>query len=182
MRTPPLLTTVREMRSLTMALVLAVFAPPALHGQEIRIKLLDARNGKPAANECLNVWTGTERGEQLIAKTNDDGTAVLRSAHGNVVAETACREQWPLEAPLNARPGALMLVPEWHVACQEYTRVVPEQATVNPLTRLPSYPVKRILELGVSASNTCGRFREQAKPGELILFVRPRTFLEKMRQ
>jgi hypothetical protein len=33
--------------------------------------------------------------------------------------------------------------------------------------------IKKILESGVVAGNTCGKFRAEPKPGELIFFVRP---------
>ena len=153
---------------------------PFLHGQQIQLKLMDARNGKPIRNECVNVWTGTERDRHLVAETNNDGIAVLRLGRGEVVAETACKG-WERQASISPDFDALILAPDWHVACQEYRKVVPGEPITNPLTRMPSYPIKTILELGISASNTCGRFRLKAKPGELILFVRARTFLEKMR-
>jgi len=36
-------------------LVLVGLAGPSLYGQEIHIRVLSARNGKPITNECLNV-------------------------------------------------------------------------------------------------------------------------------
>jgi hypothetical protein len=39
-----------------------------------------------------------------------------------------------------------------------------------------------ILNSGVTTSNTCGKVRIKAIPGELLLFVRPPTFWEAMRR
>jgi hypothetical protein len=41
---------------------------------------------------------------------------------------------------------------------------------------MPSYPIKKILDSGVSAANTCGKFRAEARPGELIFYVKPLSF------
>ena len=74
------------------------------------------------------------------------------------------------------------LAADRYIACQEYAKTAPGDLPVNPVTKMPFYSIGRILDLGVSAGNTCGKFREKAKPGELIFFVKPRSFLEKMRQ
>jgi hypothetical protein len=41
------------------------------------------------------------------------------------------------------------------------------------------YPVSTILALGLVAGNSCSRRAATAKPGELIIFVRPATWWEK---
>ena len=71
-----------------------------------------------------------------------------------------------------------------YVACQEYGKFVPGEPVTRDLTTrlMPSYPIKKILDSGVSAANTCGKFRAEARPGELIFYVRPRSFSERMRQ
>jgi hypothetical protein len=160
--------------------MLAPFVP-SLHGQQIQLKLMNARNGKPIRGECVNVWTGTGRDRHLVAETNNDGIAILQLGQGEILAETACKG-WEPRGPVSPDSDALMLAPNWRVACQEYTKVILGEPISNPLTRMPAYPIKEILKSGVSAANTCGRFRQQAKPGELILFVRSRTFFEAMSQ
>lgn len=166
--------------SIAFQLMLALVVPTLL-GQQIQLRLVEARNGKPIASECVNVWTGTERDRHLVAETGSNGIAVLKLGKGEIVADNVCKG-WEPQAPVSPDSDALMLAPDWHVACQEYKKLVPGEPIANPLALMPAYPIKKILDSGISASNTCGRFRAQAKPGELILFVRSRSFWEKMSQ
>jgi hypothetical protein len=112
-------------------------------------------NGTSPRGVLAISWAFTIRIEHLLA--------VLQLGQGEILAETACKG-WEPRATVNPESDALMLAPNWRVACQEYKKVVPGDTISNPLTRMTSYPIKRILESGVSASNTCGRFRQQAKP------------------
>jgi len=83
---------------------------------------------------------------------------------------------------------AIAVMGDSYVACQEYGKISSgEQTKPDALPGVikkvvPSYKIKKILESGVSAANTCGKFRAEAKPGELVLFVRPRGFLERLKQ
>ena len=169
-------------------LVVAFFSPP-LDAQDIRIKVLNARNGKPVTNECLNVWVGPLHGPALPVPTNHEGVVVLHLEDSEVtpdaVSRSACNgnaTNRPRSLPRDAR--TITIAGGNYVACQEYGKIVPgEPVTPDLVGRLmPSYPIQEILESGVAAGNTCGRFRAQAKPGELIIFVRPTTFWERLRQ
>jgi hypothetical protein len=84
--------------------------------------------------------------------------------------------------PLPSDVTTLAVTSDEYVDCQEWAKVVPGESPKDALNRAPSYPIKRILELGVTASNRCGKFRAKARPGELILFVRPRSFMERLRE
>jgi hypothetical protein len=161
--------------------VLVAFFALVLHAQEIRIRVLNARNGKPISNECVNVWTGTWHGAHLVATTNKNGIAVLRLADNEILAETAC-PGWPAQASRRSGVDAITISADYYVACQEYGKITPGEPTTDPLSTMPSYPIKRILESGITAANACGKFTAEAKPGELVFFVRPRKFLERMRQ
>jgi hypothetical protein len=78
---------------------------------------------------------------------------------------------------------AVAIVPAEYLGCQEYAKFTPNPAKPKFETMVPPvYSIKKIFESGVSASNTCGKFRAEPKPGELIFYVRPRSFLEKWRQ
>jgi hypothetical protein len=161
--------------------VLAAFSGPALHAQEIRIRVVNARNGKPITNECVNVWTLTWHGAHIVAATNKDGVAVLRLADNEILAETSC-PGWPAQASRRSDVDAITISGDYYVACQECGKITPGEPPTDPLNTMPSYPIKRILESGISAANTCGKFRAEAKPGELILFVRPRSLWQKLRE
>jgi hypothetical protein len=161
-------------------LLVAFLGIPA-RAQEIRIRVLNGRNGKPVTKECINVWTGTGRGAHMVAVTNKDGVAVLRLAEKEILAESAC-PGWPARAPRGSDVDGITVSGDYYLACQEYGKITPGEPPTNPLKLMPSYPIKRILESGVSTANTCGKFRAEAKPGELILFVRPLTWLEKLKR
>jgi hypothetical protein len=166
--------------------VLVCSAGPSLYGQEIHIRVLDARNGKSITNECLNVWFGHDsHGVSLLAPTNNVGVVVLHFADNTVTAGSvpgaACEKGLAINSmPVPDGADAIVVTGGYYVVCQEYGEV----RSGDRLERLipPSYPIRRILESGVSATNTCGKFRAQAKPGELIFFVRPPTFWERMRE
>ena len=154
---------------------------PSLCAQEIHVKVLNGRSGKPISKECLNVWTGTSRGAHMVAVTNKEGVAVLHLNESEIQAENGC-PGWPTQASRRAGADGITVSGDPYVSCQEYGKITPGEPPTDPVTAMPSYPIKKILETGVSSSNTCGKFRAEPEPGELIFYVRPRSFLEKWRQ
>src|SRR6185312_11259866 len=60
-----------------------VLAPPAW-AQDIQVRVVSARNGKPITHECLNISLGTWHGAELFAQTNSDGAVVLHVEGGQV--------------------------------------------------------------------------------------------------
>jgi hypothetical protein len=166
----------------------AVFLAPLLQAQGIHIRALNARNGKAVRDECLNVWVGPVHGEALYAPTNHDGVAMLHISDSEVMADAVSDSACNVSAALGPRSvpkGAdrLAVAGGNYVVCQEYGKIVPGDAANPNLVGelMPSYSIGKILQSGVTAANTCGKFRAEARPGELILFVRPRSFLEKLR-
>lgn len=159
-----------------------------LHAQDIHIKVLNARNGKPITNECVNVFTRQELGSStLLIPTDREGVALLHVEGDHAV---------PVGAPLGRRCGGsetlhptvghadtIQISGDYYLACQEYGKTMPGEGAGGPGRdqRMPSYSVAKILLSGIAAANTCGRFTAQPKPGELILYVRPLSLLEKLR-
>ncbi len=162
--------------------LLIAFFGPLLQAQVIRIRVLNARNGRPITNERINVSVGRWHGADILAATNRDGVALLHLADNEFVAETAC-SGWSARAFRPTGVDTISVAGDIYVACQEYGKILPGDAATPHLLKeiMPSYPINKILESGVSAANTCGKFRARATPGELILYVRPRSFLEKLR-
>jgi hypothetical protein len=155
---------------------------PRAAAQEFHIKVLNGRNGKPITKECLNIWVGTLAGPHLVAATNRDGAVVLSISDDKLVAVAGC-QGWPVQAAWPTGSEGILVTGDYYVACQEYAKVVPNAAKPKFIRIIPPlYPIKEILESGISASNTCGKFRANATPGELIFFEKPRSFWEKMRQ
>jgi len=54
------------------------FVEPNLCAQEIKIKFVDGRNGKPLGNTCVNVWVGHDRKEATAIPIDSNGIATLR--------------------------------------------------------------------------------------------------------
>ena len=169
--------------------VMAIFFAPLLYAQEIDIRVLNGRNGKPVTNECLNISLGSWHGGDLIAPTNKDGVVVLHFAKNQVTADPALPHTCNGTAVLGPKASpegmdAITLSGDYYVACQEHGKIIPgEPATPNLLKEvMPSYPIRKILDSGLSAANTCGKIRVKAKPGELIFYVKPRSFSERMKQ
>jgi hypothetical protein len=47
---------------------------------------------------------------------------------------------------------------------------------------LKNFSTKEVLDHGYASGNTCGKITASRQPGQVVLFVRPLTFLEKMKQ
>ncbi len=177
-------------RAVTTALFISVllgFGAPLVRAQEIQIKVLNGRNGKPITKECINVSLGSWHGADLLVPTNKDGIAVLQLKGNEVTAGAAC-QGWFKQAHRSEGVDTLSIMGDHYIACQEYGKLAPGEqptpeassATIKEL--VPAYSIKEILQSGIASANNCGKVRATAKPGELIFFVRPRSFWEKMRE
>ena len=155
--------------------------------QEIHIRVLNAQSGKPITNECINISLGQWHGADLLAPTNKDGVVVLHLADNEVTATAESTGPCvgtailgPKSLPKNV--DAIAITSDAYIDCQEWAKVIPGATAKDNLSRAPAYPIKKIRETGVVASNTCGKFKAEPKPGELIFFVRPASWWEKMRR
>jgi hypothetical protein len=179
----------RAFRSSFVISLLVTLSGPLLHAQEIHIRVLNARNGKPITNECLNLWLGPLHGQGLLAPTNNEGVVVLHLGDNQVTADAVSARACGGNASVGPKPfpkdsDGISVAGDYYIVCQEYGKFAPgEPPTSNSLKQMvPSYPIKKILESGVAAGNTCGKVRAEAKPGELVIFERPTTFGERLRQ
>jgi len=122
--------------------------------KQIVVQAVDARNGKPIANQHMLVFGGDspeavrQHKSRYELTTDKDGVATLTLGPGT---------QW------------LQVWMDWHVLCQS-----------EPNSK--SFPVSDILSSGMSTPNTCSAVSEKAVPGHLVVFARPAHFWEKMRQ
>ncbi|MGH9433907.1 MAG: hypothetical protein ACRD3T_20455 [Terriglobia bacterium] len=149
------------MRHALLASIVAFSFGAMLHAQDVRIKVLNGRNGRPVTNERVNVWVGDKpaalgfggkAGAQFFLPTGKDGVAVLHLGP--------------------VRPDLIEVLPDFYLACQR----------PRPVGSVPRYSIKEIITQGVATANTCGKIEVSPKPGELIFFVRPRTLWERLRQ
>jgi hypothetical protein len=140
--------------SLVVALLLPLLIVPCVsHAQavEIHIRIINGKNGRPIKTETLRVW---------ITRNHIDADLWPTDATGSVLLKVDGAAQIALDENLNAGCRTL------------------------PANQQPSqflYSVAEILNKGISTENTCGTVRVTAKPGELILFERPFTLMEKVK-
>jgi hypothetical protein len=162
-------------------LVTVLMAMPAmsLAAQTLEIKLVDGRNGRPmvGTSAYVNVWVGGERKEAIAIPTDDNGVARLQltlnpnevnipisTGHGTIVEKhpvVKYDESFRINAP--------------YVLCGS------GEGNRSSL-ELKNFSTKEVLEHGYASGNTCGKVTATPQPGQVILFVRPLTFLEKMKQ
>lgn len=147
-----------------------------LFAQDLRIHVVNGKNGRPVPEECLNVSIGGWHGGNLIVPTGHDGVLVLHIKDGKIAADSVAPgtcNGMALTGPRSIPKGAesLAFLPNWQILCEDRgDRLV------------PSYSIQMILNSGVTTTNTCGKVRMKANPGELVLFVKPPTFWEAMRR
>lgn len=150
----------------------------ALRAQTIKIKLVNGRNGRPMVGKCVNVWVGTERVDALSVPTDKQGIASLVLTHQG--AEINTQNQWPacgmwgVDNPV-LKYADKIRINAGYVLCQLHK---PGFSWLAIMT----FSTKEVLQSGIVTKNTCGKAKASPKPGEIILFVRPLNFWEKLRE
>lgn len=164
-----------ERKLLFLIVTLAGSFGTALRAQEIRIKVLDGRNGRPITNECVNVWVGKRTVASLLIPTNKDGIALLHLTDNDTETSvqnhgSACGSLGIID-PVLKYADTIGINSDYYMSCQAHPPDSP---------RL-SFSVKKLLQSGDSTTNVCGKVEASPKPGELVFFVRPRTWWEGMK-
>jgi|HubBroStandDraft_6_1064221.scaffolds.fasta_scaffold159516_3 hypothetical protein len=151
-------------RALVLCLLACVFllSTPSVHPQSknndphttrVVLRILNGKTGLPVWAELPNVWLGGANSPiDPPPRTNLRGEIKLEMS--------------------DAGPRELRFLPNWYVDC----RSTGDQMAGNKL----KYSVDEILANGIVAENVCGMKRGKPTPGVLILYVRPRTWLEIM--
>ncbi|QNI35456.1 hypothetical protein [Edaphobacter albus] len=158
--------------------VLLAMSVMSLAAQTLEIKLVDGRNGRPmvGTSAYVNVWVGGERKEAIAIPTDDHGVARLQltlnpneenisisTGHGTIV------EKHPV-----VKYDASFRINAPYVLCGAGGN--------RSWLALKNFSTKEVLDHGYASANTCGKVTASPRPGQVILFVRPLTFLEKMKQ
>jgi hypothetical protein len=117
---------------------------------------VDGRNEKPLANQRLLVFLG--RSPELV-RQHSEHTELTTDKEGLADLTVATVDsEW------------IQVWVDHHVLCQR-----------EPNTK--SFSVSEILSTGVDAPNSCSsEISQKLTPGRLIVFARPASVLEKMRQ
>jgi len=149
--------------------ILFVVAPIGLLAQTgtIHIRVLDGRTGKNLAGMNLafvdyhtdrDGSTDTDLNGRATVKTSADGDSYIANpdAHGVLVFNGLGKGVW--------------------IPCTSQKLYDSDTRTYGSEHL---YPVSTIVASGLVAHNNCSRRTATAKPGELIIFVRPATWWEK---
>jgi len=171
-------------RSLLGLFLLFLFGPSgtALHAQTISIKLVDGRNGRPMADKCINVWVGDKSAPKsrplLETQTDKNGVADLHLAGqdaevSNQSQQLACGLQGIIHPAV--KYGDTITIGSDYMLCQARLPDGSWQA-------LEGFSTKDALRSGIATENTCGKAKGSPTPGEIVLFVRPLRWWEKLKE
>lgn len=149
-----------------------------LAAETIEVKLIDGRNGRPIANTCVNIWVGDERKTPLTIPTETDGAARLRLTNSD--AEIKTDDSWKGCGDFGVinpvvRYKDLFKVNVGYVVCEPH-------GTDFSWLEVKKLSTKEVIERGVVTANTCGKPTASPTPGQVIIFVRPLNFWEKLKQ
>ena len=151
----------------------------SLSAQKLEITLVDGRNGRPmvGASSYVNVWVGTERKEAIAIPTDEEGVARLQLTLN------------PSEVNIpNSKNIGSIVVDHPIVKYDEFFRInVPyvlcgTGGSNYSWLGLKNFTTKEILDHGYASAHTCGKAPVSPQPGQVILFVRPLTWWEKLKQ
>lgn len=159
--------------------VLLTMPAMSLAAQTLEIKLMDGRSGRPmfGTSAYVNVWVGKERKEAIAIPTDENGVARLQltlnpnevnipisTGHGTIV------EKHPV-----VQYGEFFRINAPYVFCGS------GEGNRSPL-ELKNFSTQEVLDRGYASGNTCGKVTASPQPGQVVLFVRPLTFMEKIKQ
>jgi hypothetical protein len=147
--------------------------------QTVEIVLVNGRNGSPVVGTSshVNVWVGSERKEAIAIPTDDKGVARLglTTDPGEVnIPGSKNAEPIVVEHPIVKYDEPLRInVP--YALCRS-------DGSNYSWLRQEELSTRTVLDHGYASPNTCGKAAVSPEPGQVILFVRPLTWWEKLRQ
>jgi hypothetical protein len=155
-----------------------VLLPQRLCAQEIRLRLLDGRNGRPIERSCIDVWIGDQQKSVLTVPTDQRGIAKLRlTANANEVNVSDHWEQCGAFGVRNptVKYSDIVRVHVGYVWCSAAPQA-------NSWWAINIFSTTRLISDGEVTPNACGKVEAVPVPGELTIFIRPLTFWEKLKQ
>jgi len=143
--------------SLIAATVITGFYPAQHSGtddatQIITVRLINGKTGKPMRNDTPNIWLGDAK-NPINLHPNSNGEAVVKVN--------------------DAQLQAVRVLPDLYADCRFKGDSI---AGLNV-----KYSLEEIITTGVVSANVCGKNRVDPTPRVFILYVRPRTFMERWR-
>jgi len=155
----------------------------ALCAQTIQIKLVDGKTGRLVAGACVGAWTKDASNNQmsLYIPADKNGVARLRLTQKDSEVDVSynpklgCGGTGAVNPVLKYADTLTAYSTGAHPSCA-FLDSVP-----NARWKEIDFPTKEVLQHGVVSANTCGKVTASPTPGEVVLFVRPRNFREKVR-
>jgi hypothetical protein len=138
-----------------------------LDAQTIKIKLMNGRDGRPIANKWVDLGIGNIV-HMLTIPTDKEGVASFRLTDDNADVNTGVANP-VVKYSDNFRVHAPFAL------CQ------PNEPNYSWLA-IMVFSTKDVLQQGIVRANTCGKTTAAPVPGEVIIFVRPLTFWEELKQ
>jgi hypothetical protein len=161
-----------------MALFILVSSGTVLRAQTIKIKLVNGKTGLPITNKCVNTWVGTERKEAMAIPLDKNGVARLyltdKDSEVNVQNRAQNCGDFGVIHPAVKNSDTLRIV-AGYVVCEPHAADYSWLATME-------FSTKQIIQQGIVIGNTCGKATASPSPGELLIFVRPLTWWEQLKQ
>ena len=164
-------------------LLLFALCTAALHAQTITFKIVNGQTGRPVANVCVSAadgWWQNSLGPVFI-RTDKNGVAQLRLTHKDNEVGIS------YNLKLYCGPtGAINPVLKYEDTLKPYTTgyypscAHPQNMPDARWKALDPVSTKEVLQNGFVSMNMCGKVTALPHPGEVVLFVRPRTFSEKV--
>ena len=144
------------------------------HAQTLLIKLVNGRSGRPISHGFVNVWVGNAQKAAMPITTDQEGIARLRLTENDSEIDVQNRRGVGVVNPVVKYSDSLR-VNAGYVSCQ------PNKPDYSWLW-IQSFSTPDVLRSGIVTANACGKAKASPQPGELIMFVRPLTFWEKLKQ
>ncbi len=147
---------------------------PHVSAQTVVIKLVNGRNGRPMSDSYVNVWIGNKEKAALPIPTDKRGIAQLRLTDNDADVDKPCPNCGYSKTPV-VKYDATVRVQAGYVLCES------RKSDYSWLS-IMAFPTQKVLEQGIVTANTCGNATAPPRPGEVIIFVRPLTWWEKLKQ
>jgi hypothetical protein len=163
------------------ALLFLASSGSALPAQAVQIKLVNGKTGRPVAGACIGVGTMKDTRMAVYIPTNKDGVAKLRVTRKNNEVEISydpklgCGGNGAIN-PILKYDDTLAINTSGHDPSCVFPKGVPKARFKEV-----SFSTNEVIQHGAVSTNTCGKVTASPQAGEVILFVRPRNFQEKMR-
>jgi hypothetical protein len=149
-----------------------------LCAQAVTIEVVNGRNGRPVADSHVNVWVGNEQKKSMAIPTDKGGIARLRLT--NKDDEVDPRIQWQNEGSYVVVDPILKYVDSLRINVP-YALCQPGGSNYSWLA-FRQISTKQLMDQAIVTPNTCGKATASPNPGVIVIFVRPLSFWEAMKQ